>query len=236
MDVLVGEFPPDGVQGKINLLPVKGLDDLAGQAQDFVRAHEAGHQGGANTPGGQIDHGIEASQHLRDFRCRHHNAGSSGGQGGPAAERSTGTITLEDELKVMMLPRDPRDDKNIIIEIRAGAGGDEAAIFAGDLYRMYRHYAESQRWKVEDLSSSQSDQGGFKEVIFMVKGKMVYSRMKFESGVHRVQRVPETESQGRVHTSTATVAVLPEAEDVEVKIDDKDHVILREDEVPGIVR
>ncbi len=129
---------------------------------------------------------------------------------------------LEEEMKGMMLPPDPRDDKNIIIEIRAGAGGDEAAIFAGDLYRMYRHYAESQRWKVEDLSSSQSDQGGFKEVIFMVKGKMVYSRMKFESGVHRVQRVPETESQGRVHTSTATVAVLPEAEDVEIKVDAND--------------
>jgi peptide chain release factor 1 len=129
---------------------------------------------------------------------------------------------LEEEMKVMMLPADPRDDKNIIVEIRAGAGGDEAAIFAGDLYRMYRHYAESQRWKVEDLSSSASDQGGFKEVIFMVKGKMVYSRMKFESGVHRVQRVPETESQGRIHTSTATVAVLPEAEDVEIKIDAND--------------
>jgi peptide chain release factor 1 len=130
--------------------------------------------------------------------------------------------SLEEEMKVMMLPADPRDDKNIIVEIRAGAGGDEAAIFAGDLYRMYRHYAESQRWKVEDLSSSASDQGGFKEVIFMIKGKMVYSRMKFESGVHRVQRVPETESQGRIHTSTATVAVLPEAPDVEIKVDPGD--------------
>ena len=125
---------------------------------------------------------------------------------------------LEEELKVMLLPSDPNDDKNIIVEIRAGAGGDEAAIFAGDLYRMYTRFAELQKWKVEEIDSSESDTGGFKEVSFRVSGKKVYSKMKFESGVHRVQRVPATESQGRIHTSTATVAVLPEVEDVEIEI------------------
>ena len=125
---------------------------------------------------------------------------------------------LEDELKVMLLPSDPNDDKDIIVEIRAGAGGDEAAIFAGDLYRMYTRYAELQKWKVDEIDSSQSDSGGFKEVSFRVRGAKVYSKMKFESGVHRVQRVPATEAQGRIHTSTATVAVLPEAEDVEIEI------------------
>ncbi len=129
---------------------------------------------------------------------------------------------LEDELKVMMLPGDPNDDKDIIIEIRAGAGGDEAAIFAGDLYRMYTRYAELQKWKTEEIDASESDTGGFKEVSFRVKGDKVYSNMKFESGVHRVQRVPVTESQGRIHTSTATVAVLPEVEDVEVEVNAND--------------
>ena len=125
---------------------------------------------------------------------------------------------LEEELKVMLLPGDPNDDKNIIVEIRAGAGGDEAAIFAGDLYRMYTRFAELQKWKVEEIDANESDTGGFKEVSFRVSGNKVYSKMKFESGVHRVQRVPATESQGRIHTSTATVAVLPEVEDVEVEI------------------
>ncbi len=129
---------------------------------------------------------------------------------------------LEDELKVMLLPGDPNDDKDIIVEIRAGAGGDEAAIFAGDLYRMYTRYAELQKWKVEEIDASESDSGGFKEVSFRVKGDKVYSKMKFESGVHRVQRVPATESQGRIHTSTATVAVLPEVEDVEIEIKQSD--------------
>jgi peptide chain release factor 1 len=129
---------------------------------------------------------------------------------------------LEEEIKFMMLPPDPRDKKNIIVEIRAGAGGDEAAIFAGDLFRMYQYYATNHKWKVEELSTSPSEHGGYKEIVFMVKGKDVYSRMKFESGVHRVQRVPETESQGRIHTSTATVAVLPEAEEVDVAIDQND--------------
>ncbi|HSK46815.1 MAG TPA: peptide chain release factor 1, partial [Coriobacteriia bacterium] len=116
------------------------------------------------------------------------------------------------------LPSDPNDEKDIIVEIRAGAGGDEAAIFAGDLYRMYTRYAELQKWKVEEIDASESDTGGFKDVSFRVKVDKVYSKMKFESGVHRVQRVPVTESQGRIHTSTATVAVLPEVEDVEVEI------------------
>jgi peptide chain release factor 1 len=122
----------------------------------------------------------------------------------------------------MMLPGDPNDDKDIIVEIRAGAGGDEAAIFAGDLYRMYTRYAELQKWKVEEIDSSESESGGFKEVSFRVRGNKVYSKMKFESGVHRVQRVPATESQGRIHTSTATVAVLPEVEDVEIEINQND--------------
>jgi peptide chain release factor 1 len=129
---------------------------------------------------------------------------------------------LEEELKVMMLPADPNDDKNVIVEIRAGAGGDEAGLFAGDLYRMYTRFAEAQRWKVEEIDASENEVGGFKEVSFMVKGARVYSRLKFESGVHRVQRIPATESGGRIHTSTATVAVLPEAEDVEVEIGQND--------------
>ncbi len=129
---------------------------------------------------------------------------------------------FEDELKVMLLPGDPNDEKDIIVEIRAGAGGDEAAIFAGDLYRMYTRYAELQKWKVEEIDASESDTGGFKDVSFRIKGDKVYSKMKFESGVHRVQRVPATESQGRIHTSTATVAVLPEAEDVEIEINMSD--------------
>jgi peptide chain release factor 1 len=129
---------------------------------------------------------------------------------------------LEDELKVMMLPGDPNDDKDTIVEIRAGAGGDEAAIFAGDLYRMYTRYAELQRWKVEEIDASESESGGYKEVSFRIRGEKVYSKMKFESGVHRVQRVPATESQGRIHTSTATVAVLPEADDVEIEVNASD--------------
>jgi peptide chain release factor 1 len=129
---------------------------------------------------------------------------------------------LEEELNVMMLPADPNDEKDIIVEIRGGAGGDEAALFAGDLYRMYTRFAESQRWKVEEIDSSETDGGGFKEVSFRVRGSKVYSKMKYESGVHRVQRVPATEAQGRIHTSTATVAVLPEAEDVEIEINQAD--------------
>ena len=129
---------------------------------------------------------------------------------------------LEQELKILLLPKDPNDEKNVIVEIRAGAGGDEAALFASELYRMYVHYAESQHWKVEIISLSENGIGGFKEVQAMITGKGAYSKMKYESGVHRVQRVPETESGGRIHTSTATVAVMPEAEEVDVQIDMND--------------
>ena len=129
---------------------------------------------------------------------------------------------LEHELKILLLPKDPNDEKNIILEIRAGAGGDEAALFAAELYRMYSNYADSQRWKVEIVSLNENGSGGFKEVVAMVTGKGAYSKLKYESGVHRVQRVPETESGGRIHTSTATVAVMPEAEDVDVQIDMND--------------
>lgn len=129
---------------------------------------------------------------------------------------------LEEEIKLMLIPEDPADEKDIIVEIRAAAGGDEAAIFSGDLYRMYERYCTEQGWKIEPMDMSASDMGGYKEVQFKVKGDHVYSLMKYESGVHRVQRVPKTESQGRIHTSTATVAVLPEADEVEVKIDEND--------------
>ena len=129
---------------------------------------------------------------------------------------------LSEKLKLLLLPKDPNDDKNVILEIRAGTGGEEAALFAADLFRMYSRYADANGWKVELMSLSESDSGGFKEVIAMVSGERVYSRLKFESGTHRVQRVPETESQGRIHTSACTVAVLPEADDVEVQIDPSD--------------
>lgn len=129
---------------------------------------------------------------------------------------------LTEQLKILLLPKDPDDDKNVIMEIRAGAGGEEAALFAYELYRMYLKFAEKNRWKTELIDGNETELGGVKEVVFSISGKGVYSRLKYESGVHRVQRVPDTESQGRIHTSTVTVAVLPEAEDVEVNIDEKD--------------
>lgn len=129
---------------------------------------------------------------------------------------------LEQELKILLLPKDPNDEKNVIVEIRAGAGGDEAALFAAEIYRMYLHYAESRRWKVELVECEEIGIGGMKNVTFMINGSGAYSVMKYESGVHRVQRVPETESGGRIHTSTITVAVIPEAEEVDVVIDEKD--------------
>ena len=132
------------------------------------------------------------------------------------------TARIYEELKILLLPKDPNDDKNVIVEIRGGAGGEESALFAGVLYRMYSMYAEARRWKIEVLSSNPTELGGFKEVSFMISGEGAYSRFKFESGVHRVQRVPETETQGRIHTSTATVAVLPEAQDVDVEINPSD--------------
>lgn len=129
---------------------------------------------------------------------------------------------LEARLKILLIPKDPNDDKNVIMEIRGAAGGDEAALFAGDLYRMYSRFAEAQGWKTEVIEASSTGVGGYKEIIFMINGNGAYSKLKFENGAHRVQRVPETESGGRIHTSTATVAVLPEAEEVEVEIHDKD--------------
>jgi len=128
----------------------------------------------------------------------------------------------ERELKLLLLPRDPNDEKNVMVEIRAGTGGDEAAIFAGDLFRMYSRYAESQGWKVEVMESSPSSMGGVKEIVAAIQGSKVYSKLKYESGVHRVQRVPATETQGRIHTSAATVAVLPEADEIDIKIEPKD--------------
>jgi peptide chain release factor 1 len=131
-------------------------------------------------------------------------------------------VGIEEDLKVLLLPKDPNDEKNIILEIRAGTGGDEATLFAAEIFRMYTRYAETHRWKVEVLSSSESSAGGLKEVIAIIEGQRVFSQLKYESGVHRVQRVPATEQQGRVHTSAVTVAVLPEAEDVDIKIEAKD--------------
>jgi peptide chain release factor 1 len=129
---------------------------------------------------------------------------------------------VEKEVKVLLIPKDPNDEKNVIVEIRAGTGGDEAALFAAELFRMYSRYAESQGWRVEVLESSPSTKGGMKEIVAAIQGKKVYSKLKYESGVHRVQRVPATEQQGRIHTSAATVAVLPEAEDIDIKIESKD--------------
>jgi peptide chain release factor 1 len=131
-------------------------------------------------------------------------------------------VAVEHELKILLLPKDPNDEKNVIVEIRAGTGGDEAALFAGELFRMYSRYAESQKWKVEILESSPSSLGGMKQVVASIQGQKVYSKLKYESGVHRVQRVPATEQQGRIHTSAATVAVLPEADDIDIKIEAKD--------------
>ena len=139
-----------------------------------------------------------------------------------AKELESGIAGLEEEMKILLLPKDPNDSKNVFLEIRAGTGGDEAALFANDLLRMYLRYAERRRWKTEIMEINDTGIGGIKEAVVMVKGKGAYSRLKFESGVHRVQRVPETESSGRIHTSAATVAVLPEADEVEVKIDPND--------------
>ncbi|GMR63757.1 peptide chain release factor 1 [Bacillus sp. MN7755] len=130
--------------------------------------------------------------------------------------------TLSERLKILLVPKDPNDDKNVIVEVRGAAGGDEAALFAGDLYRMYSRYAEVQGWKTEIIEASYTELGGYKEIIFMINGKGAFAKLKFENGAHRVQRVPETESGGRIHTSTATVAVLPEAEEVEIDIHEKD--------------
>ncbi len=137
-------------------------------------------------------------------------------------ELKENTESLEEKLKILLLPKDPNDDKNVIMEVRGAAGGDEAALFAGDLYRMYSKYAEMQGWKIDVIEASSTGVGGYKEIIFIINGTGAYSKLKYENGAHRVQRVPETESGGRIHTSTATVAVLPETEDVEVDIHEKD--------------
>ncbi len=138
------------------------------------------------------------------------------------AEAKSKVAVQEEELRILLLPKDPNDDKNVIVEIRGGAGGDEAALFAGDLFRMYTRYAENQGWRVEMLDANAPDLGGFKEVVFSIQGDGAYSKLKYESGVHRVQRVPTTESSGRIHTSTVTVAVLPEAEDVDIDVNTND--------------
>lgn len=138
------------------------------------------------------------------------------------SEAESQIAEIEDELKLLLVPKDPNDEKNVIVEIRGGAGGDEAALFAGDLFRMYSRYAERKGWKTSLMSSNETGVGGYKEVSFLIKGKGAYSRLKYESGVHRVQRIPTTESGGRIHTSTATVAVLPEVDDVEVQINPED--------------
>lgn len=138
------------------------------------------------------------------------------------AENKAKIVDIEEELKILLLPKDPNDEKNVIVEIRGGAGGDEAALFAGDLFRMYSRYAERKRWKVEIMDSNEIGVGGFKEIVFMIQGQGAYSRLKYESGVHRVQRIPVTESGGRIHTSTVTVAVLPEAEEVDVELNMND--------------
>ncbi len=138
------------------------------------------------------------------------------------SENTKKTEKLKEDLKILLLPKDPNDEKNVIVEIRGGTGGDEAALFAGDLFRMYSRYSERQKWKIEIISATESDAGGFKEIVFMINGKGAYSRFKYESGGHRVQRVPATESKGRIHTSAVTVAVLPEVEEVDVELDMND--------------
>ncbi len=137
-------------------------------------------------------------------------------------ESKNAVTELEEKIKILLLPKDPNDDKNVVVEIRAGAGGDEAALFAAELYRMYNRYAENNRWKTELISFNENGIGGFKEVVFLINGKGAYSKLKYESGVHRVQRVPATESGGRIHTSTVTVAIMPEAEELDIQINDND--------------
>ena len=138
------------------------------------------------------------------------------------SELSSRQTQLEEEIQILLLPKDPNDDKSVFVEIRGGAGGEEAALFSTNLFRMYSRYAENNRWSVEIMSLNETDLGGFKEIVFMIKGNGAYSKLKYESGVHRVQRVPDTESSGRIHTSTATVAVLPEVDDVEIEVNEKD--------------
>jgi peptide chain release factor 1 len=178
------------------------LEPIVGKAREYHRTLDRLDEARSLIDGDDIDLKMLAEAEILDLE--------------PKLER------LENEIKSMLLPKDPRDERNVIMEIRAGTGGDEAAIFAGDLFRLYSHYAEAHRWNIEVLSSSEIGIGGYKEIIFMVKGKGAYSRLKYESGVHRVQRVPVTESQGRIHTSTSTVAVLAEVDEVEINIPETD--------------
>ena len=176
----------------------------------------------------QLEHIVELYRHFRESQQALEDARQLG-RDGDEEERELGREEeqrlapelerLEQELKLALLPQDPADEKDVIVEIRAGTGGDEAALFAADLFRMYQRYAERLRWRTEVINTSEASVGGYKEIVFELRGQGAYSRMKHESGVHRVQRVPETESQGRIHTSTATVAVLPEVDEVEVDID-----------------
>jgi peptide chain release factor 1 len=216
------------------------LRQIESRYQDLsVRLAEA-----ANAPGGRTEYArlakaaaelepaVTAFGQYKGVLARIEEANHILGEDGDAELRELATLELEDlrarerdleeRLRAMLLPRDARDDKNVLVEIRAGAGGDEAALFAADLARMYTKYAERHGFRLEVLDSHPTGQGGFKEVILSIQGKGAWSRLKFERGVHRVQRVPTTESAGRIHTSTVTVAVLPEAEDVDVKVDDKD--------------
>jgi peptide chain release factor 1 len=178
----------------------------------------------------EIEPTAKAAMALRKAYAERRDAEEMIAGGGEMAEMAlaerddldTRIETMEHDLRILLLPKDAADERNVILEVRAGTGGDEAAIFAGDLFRMYQRYAGSQNWRVEIISTSDGEHGGYKEVIANIYGAGAYAKMKFESGVHRVQRVPDTETQGRIHTSAATVAVLPEAEEVDIKIEDKD--------------
>lgn len=199
--------------------------EMAGAAEDYQRMAEL------RKEYAELEPVVAAYRQFTELTDQQQQAeGLRGGNDPELAELAAEEIdelqpqieALEQALKEMLIPRDPRDQRNVIMEIRAGTGGDEAGLFAADLFRMYSRYAEARKWKVEVLSQSETGVGGFKEIAFLIKGRGAYSRLKFESGVHRVQRVPQTEAQGRIHTSTATVAVLAEADEVEIRIPDKD--------------
>jgi peptide chain release factor 1 len=205
--------------------------DLEAQMSDPELARQPGQMKAVAKELGQLRPVVEAGDRYRAVVAELEDARAMSAEEDPElAELARGEVVslesecarLEEELTELLMPRDPNDDKNALLEIRAGTGGDEAALFAGDLFRMYSRYADGLGWKIEPLSSSDSSAGGFKEVIAMINGDAVFSKLKYERGVHRVQRVPTTESQGRIHTSTVTVAVMPEAEEVDVQIDAQD--------------
>jgi peptide chain release factor 1 len=205
--------------------------DLEAQMSDPELARQPGQMKAVAKELGRLRPVVEAGERYRAVVAELEDARAMSEEEDPElAELARGEVgslesecaRLEEELTELLMPRDPNDDKNALLEIRAGTGGDEAALFAGDLFRMYSRYADGLGWKIEPLSSSESSAGGFKEVIAMINGDAVFSKLKYERGVHRVQRVPTTESQGRIHTSTVTVAVMPEAEEVDVQIDAQD--------------